>query len=123
MTEDEKAKAYGQTIQAQGFWNRRSTIPDDNEGDHLSVNFILDMVPKTFRSKAERLVKFLKDGGITWTTRGEMIDLEGAKVPNSHISDLVNDLLSYRKTINPTGRDELARVLKRLNIPQELIGN
>jgi hypothetical protein len=126
MTQDEKAKAYGQVIQKQRFWNQRTqNTPTSNDDDpeQLTVNFILDTVPKTFKSRAERLVKLLRDGGISWTNQGEMVDLDGMTVPNSHISDLVNDLLRYRKSIKPTGRDIMARELKRLNVPQELIGN
>ena len=126
LSPDEKAKAYGQVIQQQRFWRERSkndTLPKNGEGEQLAVNFIVDAVPKTFKSRAERLVNFLKESGITWTDRGELIDLNGQKVTGSHITDLVNDLMRYRKTVHPVGRNVLARDLNRLNVPHELVGN
>ena len=124
---DDKARAYAEVLQKQRFVTQKPTIrraeASSDATKALQIHTIVENVPKTYRSKAEQLVHFLKDGGISWTERGEMIDSEGKKIDDSHITDLVNDLLRYRKSVRPIGRNILARELKRLNIPHELVGN
>ena len=80
----------------------------------------MDTVPKTMQAKVRRLMEHLKRD-IAWTARGELIH-EGVPVAGSNVVDLVNDLLRKRKT-DPTGWQPLARQLRAINLPMELVGN
>ena len=81
---------------------------------------VVDTVPKTMQAKARRLMEHLKRD-IAWTAHGELIH-EGVPVTGSNVVDLVNDLLSKRKT-DPTGWQPFARQLRAINLPMELVGN
>ena len=59
---------------------------------------IIQSAPKNLRHKASLLLRRLKqDGNIAWNTKGELI-YKGDVVPNTHIHDLVQDVLRKRKT-------------------------
>ena len=58
---------------------------------------IVENVPKSLKSKADRLMKHLKnDPTIQWNDRGELI-LEGATISGSNMMDLIHDVLRKRK--------------------------
>ena len=44
-------------------------------------------------------------------------------IPNTHIHDLVQDVLRKCKTHVPVGWQTFARALRESNIPQDLVGN
>ena len=115
----EKATAYAQALQRQRNLTKQPVQPDRS----MPLQSIIDSVPKTFKSKAERLMSYLRQKGIRWTDNGELIDGDGVRVPQSHMSDLVNDLMRYRKKSHPEGRNELASLLQTINVPREFIGN
>lgn len=128
LTEDEKAKHYAQAVQRQRMFqkqNRLDDTPRDVQADAEIplVETIIGSVPKTFQAKAERLVRFLKDQRIKWLPSGELIDIDGHSIPNTHIVDLINDLVRERKKVRPNGREALARQLSKTNMPRELVGN
>ena len=81
---------------------------------------VVDTVPKIMQGKARRLMERLKRN-MSLTARGELIH-EGVPVSGSNVVDLVNDLLLKRKT-DPTGWQPLARQLRAMNLPMELVGN
>ena len=84
---------------------------------------IIQSAPKNLRHKASLLLRQLKqDGNIAWNTKGELI-YKGDVVPNTHIHDLVQDVLRKRKTHVPIGWQTFARALRESNIPQDLVGN
>ena len=84
---------------------------------------IIQSAPKNLRHKASLLLRRLKqDGNIAWNTKGELI-YKGDVVPNTHIHDLVQDVLRKRKTHVPIGWQTFARALRESNIPQDLVGN
>ena len=75
------------------------------------------------RHKASVLLRRLKqDDNIAWNTKGELV-YKGDVVPNTHIHDLVQDVLRKRKTHVPVGWQTFARALRESNIPQDLVGN
>ena len=82
---------------------------------------VLDTVPKSLQAKARRLMEHLKRN-VTWSERGELVH-EGFPIAGSNAVDLVHDLLRKRKTDAPTGWRSLAKQLRTVNIPMELIGN
>ena len=82
---------------------------------------VLDTVPKSLQVKARRLMEHLKRN-VTWSDRGELVH-KGVPIAGSNAVDLVHDLLRKRKTDAPTGWQSLAKQLRTVNIPMELIGN
>ena len=82
---------------------------------------VLDTVPKSLQAKARRLMEHLKRN-VAWSDRGELVH-EGVPVARSNAVDLFHDLLRKRKTDAPTGWRSLAKHLRAVNIPMELIGN
>lgn len=85
---------------------------------------VVQSVPKTMRTKAERLLQRLKThSDVTWNSLGE-IKYEGQLVKNSNLTDLINDVLRKRRiAAEPIGWKSFAAALHRLNIPQDLVGN
>ena len=82
---------------------------------------VLDTVPKSLHVKARRLMEHLKRN-VAWSDRGELVH-KGVPIAGSNAVDLVHDLLRKRKTYAPTGWQSLAKQLRTVNIPMELIGN
>ena len=82
---------------------------------------VLDTVPKSLQAKARRLMEHLKRN-VAWSDRGELVH-EGVPIAGSNAVDLVHDLLRKRKTDAPTGWRSLAKQLRAVNIPMELIDN
>ena len=85
---------------------------------------LLSSIPKTFRTKAEGLLEYLKaDKDIEWDDEGH-IYIKQNKIEGSHILDLVHDAMRHRKkTSKPAGWQELSSHLRSKNIPKELVGN
>ena len=82
---------------------------------------IVESVPKSLKSKADRLMKRLKnEPTIQWKDRGELI-LDGATIPESNMMDLVHDVLSKRKQSDPVGWQPFVKHLKHITIPMELV--
>lgn len=138
----EKVKSYNQILQSylthqQNFtgslnpskihYNEKQdptkNVTTDTKKDTV-VSEVLESVPKTMVNKAQLLVKRLKNQpDVNWNEKGE-IELNGSLIPGSNLADLVNDVLRDRKTVDgPTGWQEFARYLEKINIPQELVGN
>ena len=92
-------------------------------GNSVMETQVLTSVPTKQKKKAEQLLEFMKNvPGLSWSERGEMV-LHGRTYKDSHIVDLVNDVLRARKSKKPTGWEVLADALHAANIPQELVGN
>ena len=84
---------------------------------------IIQSAPKNLRHKASILLRRLKqDDNIARNTKGELV-YKGDVIPNTHIHDLVQDVLRKRKTHVPVGWQSFARALRESNIPQDLVGN
>ena len=82
------------------------------------------LIPKYLRGKADWLLKQLLNNGVRWTENLALISSAGVVIENSNILSLINDALRARKTVDaPVGWYEFARILHRLNIPIEVIGN
>ena len=85
---------------------------------------IVESVPKSLKSKADRLLKRPKKRPdyTVERNRGEWI-LEGATIPGSNMMDLVHDVLKKRKQSDPVGWQPFVKHLKDVNILMELVGN
>lgn len=84
---------------------------------------ILGMVPKQWRNKASTLLAYVrKNPHIKWSDKNEMI-IDGNKIVNSNIIDLINDLSRNRKSQPAVGADILMKKLLEDNIPRESIVN
>ena len=85
---------------------------------------VIASVPKTLKSKAERLIQRLKsDPDVKWNERGEL-EFQGRLIKNSNLTDLVNDVLRKRKNAgDPIGWQTFAKVLQNVNAPQDLVIN
>ena len=141
VSQEEKLKLYHQILQKYLLYKDKAepmtvkvvgepslpeplTIPSPAEQTQESLEAeIIHSAPKNLRHKASVLLRRLKqDDNIAWNTKGELV-YKGDVVPNTHIHDLVQDVLRKRKTHVPVGWQTFARALRESNIPQDLVGN
>ena len=96
----------------------------NNNKYHVSNDSILSSVPRTYRVKGQKLVELLRrTPQISWLPTGE-VSIRGKIIPNSNISELVNDTLRHRQRVSPpTGWQSFIEALVEDNIPRNLIGN
>lgn len=87
------------------------------------IEKILGQVPKTYRQKALKFLNFISQtSNIRWRSDGRIV-INDTVLPNSNVSDLVNDAMRYKKGSHVVGRSQLAIALRRVAIPPGLIGN
>lgn len=103
---------------------RETTPTMDTENVSKTEKRVLDAVPKTMRKKTKLLLDHIKEmSDISWNEQGE-ITVGGQTLKGSNLTDLVNDVLRYRKhREDPYGWEVFAAALKRANVPRELIGH
>ena len=97
---------------------------EPKERAQLSDALVVEHIPKTMRPRATTLLNRLKARPdiISWDESGQ-VSVEGKKIPQSNISDLVSDAMRARKNFNPTGSREFFRVLSKINMPKDLVRN
>ena len=84
---------------------------------------ILETVPKKYKTRAENMLRFLRQSGkIHWKDDGR-VSYQDREITDSNIADLINDQMRSRKTFNPRGWLPFTEALKEMNAPNELIGN
>ena len=91
----------------------------------VAESVYLDMIPRSYRGKASRLLKFLdRLPDVRWTNRGEL-ELAGRVYGRSHIVDLLNRSVRpfSQKGVRgrPAGWEVFSRVLSDSNVPQDLL--
>ena len=98
--------------------------PMQSIGHRLDSGQLLPSIPKTFRTKAEGLLEYLKaDKAVEWDDEGHVY-IKDQKVEGSHILDLIHDAMRHRKKVSrPAGWQELSAHLRARNVPKELVGN
>ncbi|KAG1666620.1 hypothetical protein GQR58_009481 [Nymphon striatum] len=130
LDEDEKMTMYNNILsqftdlhrQIKTDLNKGTSIMPQNYAD--ITQDVVKSVPKNFKKKAEILMsKIANDGSINWDGETGVVSIDGRKLENSHIQDLINDAMRSRKKITPQGWKEFYEKLSSLNIPQDLIGN
>ena len=97
---------------------------DSEETESMAVEMIVRSIPKTMKKRAEALLAHLKEREdvITWDDMGQVL-IDGVLIPRSNITDLVSDAMRPRKNFNPVGVDEFYKVLKKINIPKDIVRN
>ena len=99
-----------------------SSLPPTEETQESMEAEIIQSAPKNLRHKASVLLRRLKqDDNIAWNDKGELV-YKGDVVPNTHIHDLIQDVLRKCKTHVPVGWQTFARALRESNIPQRFGG-
>ena len=90
----------------------------------LSDAAIVEHIPKKFQRKATAILNRLKarPDAVSWDKTGQ-VSVDGVSIPRSNISDLISDALRERKNFNPAGAKEFFRVLSKINVPTDLVGN
>ena len=140
VSQEEKLKLYHQSLQKYLLYKDKvepmnvkvigepslpelhTKTPVEETQESLEAE-IIQSAPKNLRHKASILLKRLKqDDNIPWNTKGELV-YKGDVIPNTHIHDLVQDVLRKCKTHVPVGWQTFARALRESNIPQDLVGN
>ena len=117
---------YGTAAAAAAMRDAGTTQPAASSESLTAIRAdadIVESVPKSLKSKADRLMKHLKnEPTIQWNDRGELT-LDGATIPGSNMMDLVHDVLRKRKESDPVGWQPFVKLLKHITIPMELVGN
>jgi hypothetical protein len=126
LPEDIKAKLY-QNILSKYVGNKKfvpSQWETDNNSPDLVEQELLESVPSQSRYKARRIVRAIKDNPeAQWNGRGEFVYRQRV-IPQSHVIDLVSDILKTSTIGNPpTGWEEFALSLKNSQLPSEVIPN
>lgn len=107
------------------YSNTKVNIKEEpKQGNEEWIKRIFHHLPKIHKKKAELMIDFLKtSSNIAVGEKGEII-IDNQKIPNSHIVDLVHDVLRDRPTSDPPiGIESFVRALKQSNIPVSYIGN
>ena len=92
------------------------------EENALDVDVILSAIPKNYRNRARSLLNHIMadpQRRLRWNGRGELI-YGGARIPGSHITDLLKHSQRPYQHRQPIGQSEFVRGLKELNIPAGL---
>ena len=81
-------------------------------------------VPKLYKTGARQLLDKIKENRdvLHLNDKRELV-YENKPISGSHVVDLVNDILRYRKGFEPVGRSVFARGLARMNVPENLVRN
>ena len=89
--------------------------------EKLSEEDIVQYLPKSLRSGSQTLLRMIdKNPTLDWNNKGELT-VDGRRIANSHITDLIKDALVQYKNFQPTGFHEFYSNLT--NIPLTLIRN
>lgn len=90
----------------------------------IGMEEIVDTFSKTYKKDVRNLVKALekKNEFVSWDEDG-VITINGEKIPNSNIVDVLHDIIRARKSTQPPGWKQLMMILKETNTPSEFITN
>jgi hypothetical protein len=129
-TDRDKWSSYYQLLQRYFRHMNEERKPFTQENDDvttaekgMSDESILEAIPPSLQKKANTLLGWInRTGTIKWNDMGE-VSVRGNKISGSNIVDLIRDLLTARKISAPTGMREFCVTLKKLNIPNTLIGH
>jgi hypothetical protein len=126
---DAKLLKYNQVLQRFKFLQTERNKPysieiEERGSQKLDFDKILKGIPEKKIPAAKLLTDFIsKLDNIHIESNGE-ISINGHRISNSNIIDLVHDLVRDRKTnMPPLGIEPLTFALKQANVPMEYIGN
>lgn len=101
---------------------RQETI---RNGLAITDESIINSVPKLYRGIAENLIRDLKKVNgdkFRWDDTGTVY-INGSRIRDSHIIDLINDVMRKRKNVKSVGRKSFAGLLKEVSVPKLYLGN
>jgi hypothetical protein len=127
MNDSEKWKKYNQVLQRYLHYSGERRKPVELAVNSEKKDFILESlistVPVMYKRKALHCFELLKTSNlVSWDTSG-VVSIKGTRIPGSHIVELINDVLRYRKNSEPEGWRPFAKALADLNVSKEIIGN
>lgn len=130
--EHEKLKDYLQSLRRYLFFieEKRKPVASETEDGYKPYEnskfdeAILSSVPKLYQKKTKLLLDHLKihKDRITWDSKGAVY-IDGEKIKDSNIVDLMNYAARPRKNSKATGRREFAKLLRETSTPHEYVGN
>ena len=98
--------------------------PREIASEHVlsDIDLLID-IPKRFHKRLNTLIQFIKERcNISWNNNRE-ITINGRRIINSNISNLLKDTIKHYNTLNTTGDVEFYNILKDANVPLNLISN
>ena len=127
LNDREKVQKYNQVLQQfleySGKEKGPTPIPSTPTTNPLLEQQAIDLAPKALKKKAIALMQRIKEHpDMGWTESGEFV-YRGRVIPRSNIIDLVGDILRARRSVEPEGWREFARIMGESNIPRELVGH
>lgn len=130
--DSEKWKSYQQVLQRYLHFTQNERKPvnipiinnvGDETGEPGNNEDVLEIIPKSLQKKAKILLHKLSGSDlISWDHYGT-VTIKGEKLHSTNITDLVNETVRPRKQAEAHEWQQFVDVLKKLNIPLELIGN
>lgn len=95
--------------------------PDNTAFEGLTIDDILEAIPKNVRTNAKALLEHLrKRSDLIWNERGE-ISVGGHTVLGSNIVDLVKVSLKDYKDFKPVGLETFTKAVHESNAPLSLL--
>jgi hypothetical protein len=126
---DVKIRQYNQTLQRYMSLKAGRDKPysleiTETEPSNNLDETILKGLPPTKLELGKTLLDFINKQDNIIVEKNKEVTINGTRIPNSNIIDLVHDLVRDRKTHLPAiGNDKLIHALRLANIPLEYIGN
>ena len=90
-------------------------------------SMVLGHLPNMYKAKGRLLLHHLRNAGVKWSNKGELISRSGDVIPGSNAIDLVREALvgSRRMKQNygePWGWGQFLQTLREANVPRSLFG-
>lgn len=125
LSDNEKWTKYNQVLQRYLHFASESRKPIELpiDGKPSFKERLMKTVPQLYKRKALALYDILENSGVvSWNDRG-VVSLHGNEIKGSHLEELINDVIRYRKTSNPIGWQAFAQIINELNLSKEVVGN
>lgn len=139
--DSEKWKMYNQTLQRflhyaneqrkpvtialPSLPNEEQTSRSEEDNDNMLAR-LTSLVPQKFKHNASSLYDFLVSkqsrSFIEWDSFGH-VKIADSQIPQSNIIEMISDAVRNRKSAQASGWEAFATVLKKINVPLDLIGN
>ena len=88
----------------------------------LSIDVIVQTLPKTYKNRGIALVKFLQQCRcVTWDEDGVISTEKIGQIHMSHISDLIRDGIKSYINFSPISQERFYTALAESNVPLGLI--
>jgi hypothetical protein len=127
MSDADKWKKYNQVLQRYLHISGERRKPVELSMSHSKTDLLkeslMSTVPAQYKRKAMGFYDFLLSSNlVSWDESG-VVSIKGTLIPDSHIVELINDVLRYRKSVEPVGWMPFAKALADLNVSKEIVGN